>query len=124
MQSFVRRFKAKATKAKQAQSRVKALERMEIIAQAHVDSPFSFSIKSDEKISNPLLVLENAGLGYDSVFLKDINLSLHPGDRFGLLGHNGAGKSTLVKSLMGELKIIQGEKKSCLLYTSPSPRDY
>ena len=112
MQSFVRRFKAKATKAKQAQSRVKALERMEIIAQAHVDSPFSFSIKSDEKISNPLLVLENAGLGYESVILKNINLSLHPGDRFGLLGHNGAGKSTLIKSLIGELKLIQGEKKS------------
>jgi ATP-binding cassette subfamily F protein 3 len=112
MQNFVRRFKAKATKAKQAQSRVKALERMEIIAQAHVDSPFSFSIKSNEKISNPLLVIEDASLGYESIILKNINFKLQPGDRFGLLGHNGAGKSTLIKSLMGELKLIEGEKKS------------
>ena len=100
MQDFVRRFKAKATKARQAQSRVKALERMEVIAPAHVDSPFHFTIPQSEKISDPLLTLDDATLGYSSPVLEKINLSLHPGDRIGLLGPNGAGKSTLMKSLV------------------------
>jgi ATP-binding cassette subfamily F protein 3 len=86
MQDFVRRFKAKATKARQAQSRVKALERMEVIAPAHVDSPFHFSIPQSEKISDPLLTLDDATLGYSSPVLEKINISLHPGDRIGLLG--------------------------------------
>ena len=110
MQDFVRRFKAKATKARQAQSRVKALERMEVIAPAHVDSPFHFSIPQSEKISDPLLTLDNATLGYSSPVLKKINLSLHPGDRIGLLGPNGAGKSTLIKSLVAGIPLLDGHR--------------
>ena len=101
MQDFVRRFKAKATKAKQAQSRVKALERMEVIAPAHVDSPFHFSIPQSEKISDPLLTLDRANLGYSEKVLSSVNISLHPGDRIGLLGPNGAGKTTTVEILEG-----------------------
>tara|TARA_B100000809_G_scaffold53446_1_gene48894 strand:+ start:1629 stop:3491 length:1863 start_codon:yes stop_codon:yes gene_type:complete len=110
MQNFIRRFKAKATKARQAQSRVKALERMELIAPAHIDSPFSFVIPETEKISNPLVALDEADLGYDTVILDKINLSICPADRIGLLGPNGAGKSTLIKSLVGDLAIINGER--------------
>ena len=110
MQKFITRFKAKATKARQAQSRVKALERMELIAPAHIDSPFSFVIPETEKISNPLVALDDVDLGYDSVILEKVNLSICPTDRIGLLGPNGAGKSTLIKSLVGELEIIDGER--------------
>ena len=110
MQNFIRRFKAKATKARQAQSRVKALERMELIAPAHIDSPFSFIIPETEKISNPLVALDEADLGYDTVILEKVNLSICPTDRIGLLGPNGAGKSTLIKSLVGDLEIIDGER--------------
>ncbi len=110
MQEFVQRFRAKATKAPQAQSRLKALERMEIIAQAHVDSPFSFEIISTQKTSTPLLTLRNATLGYVTPVLNEVNLTLLPGDRFGLLGVNGVGKSTLVKTLNAELPIIAGER--------------
>ena len=110
MQDFVRRFKAKATKARQAQSRVKALERMEIIAPAHVDSPFHFRIPQAEKISDPLLTLDDATLGYSTPILEKINLSLHPGDRIGLLGPNGAGKSTLMKSLVASIPLIDGHR--------------
>ncbi len=108
MQDFVRRFRAKATKARQAQSRIKALERMEVIAAAHVDSPFHFKIPPAEKSSDPLLTLEMADLGYETPVLNKIRLSLHPGDRFGLLGHNGAGKSTLIKSFSGEIPLLGG----------------
>lgn len=110
MQDFVRRFKAKATKARQAQSRVKALERMEVIAPAHVDSPFHFTIPQADKISDPLLTLDDATLGYSSPVLEKINLSLHPGDRIGLLGPNGAGKSTLMKSLVASIPLIDGHR--------------
>ncbi len=110
MQKFITRFKAKATKARQAQSRVKALERMQLIAPAHIDSPFSFVIPETEKISNPLVALDDADLGYDSVILEKVNLSICPTDRIGLLGPNGAGKSTLIKSLVGDLEIIDGER--------------
>ena len=110
MQDFVRRFKAKATKARQAQSRVKALERMEIIAPAHVDSPFHFTIPQADKISDPLLTLDDATLGYSAPVLEKINLSLHPGDRIGLLGPNGAGKSTLMKSLVASIPLIDGHR--------------
>ena len=110
MQNFIRRFKAKATKARQAQSRVKALERMELIAPAHIDSPFSFVIPETEKISNPLVSLDKANLGYDTLILEKVNLSISPNDRIGLLGPNGAGKSTLIKSLVGDLEIIDGER--------------
>ena len=109
MQDFIRRFQAKATKARQAQSRLKSLERMEDIAPAHIDSPFRFQIPSSGKVSNPLITLEDAALGYEQTILSDIRLNLHPGDRLGLLGHNGAGKSTLMRSLAGQLELIQGK---------------
>ncbi len=111
MQDFVRRFRAKATKARQAQSRIKALERMELIAPAHIDSPFRFRIPPSDRTSSPLLALDQAVLGYgDAEVLKDVRFSLEPGDRIGLLGHNGAGKSTLVKTLRGELPLIRGTR--------------
>ena len=107
MQDFVRRFRAKATKARQAQSRIKALERMEVIAPAHIDSPFSFQIPTAEKSSDPLLLLDQCNLGYTTPILSKVSISLHPGDRIGLLGHNGAGKTTLMKSLSGELPLLK-----------------
>jgi len=109
MQKFVERFKAKATKARQAQSRVKALERMELIAPAHIDSPFKFQFQKAEKIPDPLINFEDVNAGYDSnTILNKVKLIIHPGDRIGLLGHNGAGKSTLIKLLANELKPLQG----------------
>ncbi|MGI1671768.1 MAG: ATP-binding cassette domain-containing protein [Neptuniibacter sp.] len=111
IESFVRRFKAKATKAKQAQSRIKELERMEKIAPAHVDSPFSFRFNASDKMSSPLLTLYNADCGYqDTTILKSTSLSLTPGQRIGLLGPNGAGKSTLVKTLVGDLELCKGDR--------------
>jgi len=111
IQSFVNRFKAKATKAKQAQSRVKELERMELIAPAHVDSPFSFSFPESDKVSSPLLNIQKADLGYDGkAVIKQFSTSILPGTRVGLLGPNGAGKSTLVKSLVGDLAQIGGQR--------------
>lgn len=110
MQDFVRRFKAKATKAKQAQSRVKMLERMELIAAAHVDSPFGFSFKSPEKTPGSLLAMENVSFAYgDTSILSGVGLSILAGDRLGLIGPNGAGKSTLIKLLAGEIKQGNGE---------------
>ncbi len=104
LQQFVDRFKAKASKAKQAQSRVKALERMEQLAPAHVDSPFDFKFFKPESLPNPLITMENVQLSYgDTVILQQIKLNLVPGSRIGLLGRNGAGKSTLIKLLSGEL---------------------
>ena len=110
MQDFVRRFRAKATKARQAQSRLKALERMETIAPAHVDSPFSFGFYPPRRLSDPVINLQNADLGYQTPVLNKVNLSLHPDSRIGLLGANGQGKSTLVKSLAGEIKLVAGER--------------
>jgi len=109
MQDFVRRFRAKATKATQAQSRLKALEKMERIAPAHVDSPFSFSIPAPEKNPSPLLSLHDASVGYENkTIVEAIEFAMTPGDRVGLIGPNGAGKSTLIKLLAGELKLITG----------------
>ncbi|MDQ5888069.1 MAG: hypothetical protein RL210_1004 [Pseudomonadota bacterium] len=111
LQSFIDRFKAKATKAKQAQSRVKALERMELIAAAHIDSPFSFSFRDPESSPNPLLRIEAATAGYAAKPVLDrINLSIQAGSRIGLLGLNGAGKSTLIKLLAGEISPSSGQR--------------
>jgi len=109
--SFVRRFKAKATKAKQAQSRVKELERMEKIAPAHVDSPFTFKLEVAEKISDPLLGLSQLSIGYNKTIIIDhVNISIHPSTRLGLLGPNGAGKSSLVKTIAGSLQALAGDR--------------
>ncbi len=107
---FVNRFKAKATKARQAQSRLKELERMEKIAPAHVDSPFSFRFSEADKTSDPLLSLEKAAIGYscESPIIEKTELTLRSDTRIGLLGYNGAGKSTLVKTLVGDLPLLQG----------------
>ncbi len=109
MESYIARFKAQATKARQAQSRIKALERMEELSAAHVDSPFDFVFRESTKISSPLIDLSDARLGYgDKTILEKVKLQLTPGARIGLLGPNGAGKSTLIKNLAGELSPLAG----------------
>lgn len=109
MQDFVRRFRAKATKAKQAQSRLKALEKMELIAPAHIDSPFSFVIPEPEKNPSPLLSVHDVSIGYDQeAIVEGVEFAMTPGDRIGLIGPNGAGKSTLIKMLAGEIKCLSG----------------
>lgn len=103
LQSFIDRFKAKATKAVQAQSRMKALAKLERIAPAHLDSEFSFEFANPTHLPNPLLKLDHADLGYgDNTVLHDITLSLESGARYGLLGVNGSGKSTFIKALAGK----------------------
>lgn len=109
LQSFIDRFKAKATKAKQAQSRIKALEKMELIAPAYIDSPFSFEFRPPLSLPNPLLSMDKVSAGYqDKTILQAVKLNLVPGSRIGLLGRNGAGKSTLIKLLAGELQPLTG----------------
>ncbi|HEK0909031.1 ATP-binding cassette domain-containing protein [Pseudomonas putida] len=109
MEKYIARFKAQATKARQAQSRIKALERMEELSAAHVDSPFDFVFREAHKISSPLLDLAEGRLGYgDKTILEKVKLQLTPGARIGLLGPNGAGKSTLIKNLAGELEPLSG----------------
>jgi ATP-binding cassette subfamily F protein 3 len=111
LERFIARFRAKATKARQAQSRLKALDRMERIAPAHVDAPFDFHLPEPSRAPDPLVRLERVNAGYtDRVVLKAIDLVLRPGDRVGLLGPNGAGKSTLVKVLAGELEPVAGRR--------------
>ncbi|OOF81067.1 ABC transporter ATP-binding protein [Rodentibacter caecimuris] len=113
LQSYIDRFKAKATKAKQAQSRVKALQRMELIAPAYADNPFTFTFRPPVSLPNPLVMLEQASAGYGKgesavEILRKIKLNLVPGSRIGLLGKNGAGKSTLIKLLAQELSALSG----------------
>ncbi|OTG89497.1 ATP-binding cassette domain-containing protein [Acinetobacter sp. ANC 3832] len=112
LQKYIDRFKAQATKAKQAQSRIKQLERMQELSAAHVDTPFTFSFREPSKMSSPLLELENADIGYgDKIIVTNVNLQITPTSRIGLLGMNGAGKSTVIKSLVGDLQLLQGERK-------------
>ncbi|MFA7632661.1 MAG: ATP-binding cassette domain-containing protein [Thiohalomonadaceae bacterium] len=112
IKSYVDRFRAQATKARQAQSRLKALARMEMIAPAHVDSLFNFSFKKPHRLPLQLLRLEGATAAYaEKQILAPTDLILSPGDRLGLLGPNGAGKSTLIKLLVGEIKPQQGERQ-------------
>ena len=106
---FIERFRAKATKARQAQSRIKALSRMEFVAAAHMDSPFQFSFPVAGKVSSPLLSLRDVNIGYETPLLNKVNLTLQPGDCIGLLGPNGAGKSTLVKMLADQLSALSGD---------------
>lgn len=113
LQKYIDRFKAKATKAKQAQSRMKALARMELIAPAYVDNPFTFEFREPLALPNPLLSMEKVSAGYENngqitEILKQIKLNLVPGSRIGLLGKNGAGKSTLIKLLAGEITALSG----------------
>lgn len=113
LQKFIDRFKAKATKARQAQSRIKMLERMQDLAPAHVDTPFTFSFREPTKMSSPLLALEQAEIGYgDKSIASKINLQITPNSRIGLLGMNGAGKSTLIKTLVGDLPLLNGQRKA------------
>ncbi len=115
--AFVDRFRAKASKAKQAQSRLKRLEKLPDLAPAHVDSQFTFSFAEPESLPYPLLSLDKSQCGYpksdhgeQAIILDNVGLTLIPGSRIGLLGRNGAGKSTLIKSLAGELGLLGGER--------------
>ncbi|MEM5420201.1 ATP-binding cassette domain-containing protein [Paraburkholderia ferrariae] len=115
LQSFIDRFKAKATKARQAQSRVKALEKMELIAPAHASSPFTFEFRTPDSAPNPMLVMEDVRCGYraedgsETPIVERVTLSIQNGQRIGLLGANGQGKSTLIKTLAGTLAVLSGE---------------
>ncbi|MCC4113992.1 ATP-binding cassette domain-containing protein [Aromatoleum toluclasticum] len=111
IEDYIRRFRAKATKARQAQSRIKALERMERIAAAHIDNPFSFSFREGPAAPDPLLQIEDGAVAYgERTVLDRVRLTLRPGERVGLLGRNGAGKSTLIKLLAGELALAAGSR--------------
>ena len=111
LHSYIDRFRVQATKARQAQSRIKALERMEMISAAHVDSQFSFEFRPPIAAPDPLLVLDDMSVGYNNVALiKNIVLAIRPGERIGLLGRNGAGKTTLIKLLANELQPLSGKR--------------
>ena len=114
LQKFIDRFKAKASKAKQAQSRVKALERMQRVDAVLDAADFQFELKPPESLPNPMLSLQQADLGYTTdlgatTILKGVGISVLAGQRIGILGANGQGKSTLVKTIAGDLKLISGE---------------
>ncbi len=116
LHSYIDRFRVQATKARQAQSRIKALERMEMISAAHVDSQFSFEFRLPLAAPDPLLVLDDVDAGYKDLthsgktILNKVILAIRPGERIGLLGKNGAGKSTLIKLLANELKPLGGKR--------------
>jgi ATP-binding cassette subfamily F protein 3 len=110
LEAFITRFRAKATKARQAQSRLRALEKLERIAPAHVDTPFSFAFAAPQDKPRQLFALEDAAVGYGArAVLSGMNWSVLPGDAIGLLGPNGAGKSTLLKSIVGEIPLVGGQ---------------
>ncbi len=110
LRSFIDRFRAKATKAKAAQSRIKALARMELITSAHVDSPFEFHFRAPQASSRSLAKLDRVAAGYGATaVLREVNLEIESGMRLALLGPNGAGKSTLIKLLAGVLPPLAGE---------------
>ncbi|WP_329959730.1 ATP-binding cassette domain-containing protein [Paraburkholderia translucens] len=114
LQSYINRFKAQATKARQAQSRVKALEKMELIAPAHVASPFTFEFRTPDSAPNPMMVMEDVRCGYHAEdgaeipIVERVMLSIQNAQRIGLLGANGQGKSTLIKTLAGTLEPLSG----------------
>jgi ATP-binding cassette subfamily F protein 3 len=111
LQSYIDRFRVQATKARQAQSRIKALERMEMISAAHVDSQFNFEFRAPVSAPDPLLVLDDVNVGYaDKTIISHIALTIRPGERIGLLGKNGAGKSTMIKLLAQELSPLTGKR--------------
>ncbi len=107
---FVERFRAKASKAKQAQSRLKVLEKMDVLIQAQANSPFSFEFFNTDSPRSPLIVCEYLHIGYeqDKPILRDIDFILNKEDRIALLGQNGAGKSTFIKALMGTFEPLKG----------------
>jgi ATP-binding cassette subfamily F protein 3 len=110
MQSYIDRFRYKASKARQAQSRIKALEKMEKVLPAQFDNPFSFEFREPAALPNPIMMMDQVSAGYgDKLILEKIRLNLVPGSRIGLLGRNGAGKSTLIKLLSNELKPFSGD---------------
>ncbi|WCE29492.1 ABC transporter ATP-binding protein [Vibrio sp. SCSIO 43137] len=110
MQSYIDRFRYKASKARQAQSRIKALEKMEKVLPAQFDNPFSFEFREPSALPNPIIMMDDVSAGYDdTLILEKIRLNLVPGSRIGLLGRNGAGKSTLIKLLSSELKAQGGD---------------
>ena len=114
LQGFIDRFKAKATKAKQAQSRVKALARMQTLAPIQAESSISIRIPDPVHMPDPLIVMDNLSVGYvangkQTPIVTNINLILRGGARIGVLGVNGAGKSTLIKTIAGELEALSGQ---------------
>lgn len=112
LQKFIDRFRYKASKARQAQSRIKALERMELISAVQIDSPFHFHFKEPSKCPNPLITLNQASISYGTKHvLSNLNLSITPKDRIALLGPNGAGKSSMIKLLAGELEASKGKRE-------------
>ncbi|MEC7118709.1 MAG: ATP-binding cassette domain-containing protein [Pseudomonadota bacterium] len=113
LQKYIDRFKAQATKARQAQSRIKQLERMQDLSAAHIDTPFTFSFREPTRMSTPLLRLDEVDAGYgDKAIVQNIVLQLTPDSRIGLLGMNGAGKSTLIKTLTGVLPTLKGQREA------------
>jgi ATP-binding cassette subfamily F protein 3 len=109
IEDFVRRFRAKASKARQAQSRLKELQRMQDIAPAHIDSPFRFEFFLPEKSSDDLMSIKKAEIGFIEPLIKNVSLKLHGNSRIGLLGFNGAGKSTLLKTIAAQLSFLSGD---------------
>ena len=111
IESFINRFRAQATKAKQAQSRIKELERMQVIAPAHIDTQFAFEFYCHDKQSTPLIKFDNVDIGYssDNAIIKHVNVTVEPNQRIGILGVNGSGKSTLIKTITDQIQPIGGK---------------